>query len=275
MANLKDKIDLIQSGELLNAEILNRPVKSLADEVDVKFSEIELVVQEGYTPAEKAKLAGIQAGAQVNAVTSVSGRVGAVTLAKGDVGLSNVDNTSDINKPLSTATTSALGGKVDKVAGKQLSDTNFTQSEKDKLSSLESSKFVGLFVSEGALPLSGSEGDYANVDGGVGSDVYRVVWDSSDSKWVKMQGASTDLTPAQIKQQYESNPDTNAFTDDEKVKLASVAEDATANRADSENADKFHTHVISDVTELSTRLNDIDALIGDVESVLVAINGEP
>lgn len=171
--------------------------------------------------------------------------------------------------------TDALVSKVDKAAGKGLSDTNFTQAEKDKLSYLESSKFVGLFVSESALPLSGSEGDYANVDGGVGSDVYRVIWDSSDNKWVRAQGVSTELTDAQIKQQYESNPDTNAFTDDEKAKLASVTNGATANRADILNADKVHTHVINDVTGLSTRLGDIDALIGDVESVLVAINGEP
>ena len=168
-----------------------------------------------------------------------------------------------------------LAEKVDKVAGMGLSDTNFTQAEKDKLSYLEGSKFVGLFVSESALPLSGSEGDYANVDGGVGSDVYRVIWDSSDNKWVRLQGVSTELTDAQIKQQYESNPDTNAFTDDEKAKLSGVAVEATKNRDDSENADKEHTHVISDVTGLSTRLSNIDALIGDVESVLVAINGEP
>jgi len=33
------------------------------------------------------------------------------TLVKGDVGLSNVDNTSDANKPISTATATALSGK--------------------------------------------------------------------------------------------------------------------------------------------------------------------
>lgn len=114
--------------------------------------------------------------------------------------------------------------KVDKEVGKGLSDANFTQAEKDKLSSLESSKFVGLFVSESALPVSGSEGEYANVDGGEGNDVYRVIWDTSDNKWVKAQGVSTELTSAQIKQQYESNPDTNAFTDDEKAKLADVGD---------------------------------------------------
>ena len=166
-------------------------------------------------------------------------------------------------------------GKVDKVTGKQLSDTNFTQAEKDKLSSLESSKFVGLFANEGALPTTGVEGAYANVDGGVGSDVFRVIWDTSDKKWVRVKGVSTELTAAQIKQQYESNPDTNALTDDEKAKLAGVASEATKNRADSLNADKVHTHAISDVTGLSDRLNAIDVLIGDVESVLVAINGEP
>jgi hypothetical protein len=36
-------------------------------------------------------------------VSSVAGKVGAVTLVANDVGLANVDNTSDVNKPVSTA----------------------------------------------------------------------------------------------------------------------------------------------------------------------------
>lgn len=44
-------------------------------------------------------------------VTSVAGRQGAIVLTKADVGLSNVDNTSDANKPLSSAMTTALAGK--------------------------------------------------------------------------------------------------------------------------------------------------------------------
>lgn len=62
--------------------------------------------------ADKLKLDGIQAGAQVNAVTSVAGKTGAVTLVKGDVGLGNVDNTSDASKPISTATQTALNAKA-------------------------------------------------------------------------------------------------------------------------------------------------------------------
>ena len=49
-------------------------------------------------------------------VDSVAGKTGTVTLVKGDVGLGNVDNTSDVNKPVSTATQTALDLKVDKTA---------------------------------------------------------------------------------------------------------------------------------------------------------------
>lgn len=70
------------------------------------------------------------------AVDSVAGKTGVVTLVKGDVGLGNVDNTSDANKPVSTATQTALNNKVDKVAGKQLSTEDYTTAEKTKLSGL-------------------------------------------------------------------------------------------------------------------------------------------
>ena len=49
----------------------------------------------------------------ISLVQSVSGKTGTVILIKGDVGLANVDNTSDIDKPVSTAQQTALDGKVD------------------------------------------------------------------------------------------------------------------------------------------------------------------
>lgn len=48
----------------------------------------------------------------LQAVKSVAGKTGTVTLTKGDVGLSNVDNTSDANKPISNATQLALNLKA-------------------------------------------------------------------------------------------------------------------------------------------------------------------
>lgn len=47
-------------------------------------------------------------------VTSVAGMTGDVTLAKADVGLSNVNNTADANKPISNAAQAALDLKADK-----------------------------------------------------------------------------------------------------------------------------------------------------------------
>ena len=46
------------------------------------------------------------------AVDSVAGKTGVVALTKADVGLGSVDNTSDANKPISTATQLALDGKA-------------------------------------------------------------------------------------------------------------------------------------------------------------------
>ena len=48
-----------------------------------------------------------------DAVSSVAGRTGKIVLNKNDVGLSNVDNTSDLNKPISIATQTALDLKAE------------------------------------------------------------------------------------------------------------------------------------------------------------------
>jgi hypothetical protein len=55
---------------------------------------------------------GEQGDGATNLVTSVAGRQGAVVLTKADVGLSNVDNTSDTSKPISTAAQTALNAKA-------------------------------------------------------------------------------------------------------------------------------------------------------------------
>lgn len=134
---------------------------------------------------DKNKLNGIAAGAQVNTVTTVAGRTGAVTLthsdigglsdaattsvaairsgtSKANVGLNNVDNTSDAAKPVSSAQQTALNGKVDKVSGKQLSDQNFTSGEKNKLSGIEAGaqKNVALETLLAPLGFSNSGGQW-------------------------------------------------------------------------------------------------------------------
>jgi hypothetical protein len=59
--------------------------------------------------ADKLKLDGIGVGSNVK---SVNGKTGVVAINKSDVGLGNVDNTSDANKPISTAVQQALNAKA-------------------------------------------------------------------------------------------------------------------------------------------------------------------
>jgi len=54
----------------------------------------------------------IQPSSSTGGVTSVAGHTGDVTLIKTDVGLGNVDNTSDVNKPVNLATQTALNSKA-------------------------------------------------------------------------------------------------------------------------------------------------------------------
>jgi len=69
----------------------------------------------------------------VNGVEQVNGEI---TLTKSDLGLGNIDNTADADKPISTAAQTALDTKVDVVTGKGLSTEDFTTAEKDKLAAI-------------------------------------------------------------------------------------------------------------------------------------------
>ncbi len=62
--------------------------------------------------------------------------VASITALKTSLGIDQVSNTSDANKPLSTATQTALNTKVDKVTGKELSSNDFTTAEKTKLAAI-------------------------------------------------------------------------------------------------------------------------------------------
>lgn len=93
-----------------------------------------------FTTELKSKLEGIEAGAQVNKVTSVAGRTGEVTITKTDVGLDQVDNTSDLNKPISTATQEALNLKADKTAIADMltkTEANSTYAKKSEIPSTD------------------------------------------------------------------------------------------------------------------------------------------
>ena len=63
--------------------------------------------------ADASQASGVKWTSPIAApVSSVAGKTGAVTLTKADVGLGSVDNTADADKPISTATQTALNTKA-------------------------------------------------------------------------------------------------------------------------------------------------------------------
>ena len=69
-----------------------------------------------YSNTNPSNFINVAQAAAAAPVQSVAGRTGNVVLTKTDVGLANVDNTSDLNKPISTATQTALNLKAN-IAG--------------------------------------------------------------------------------------------------------------------------------------------------------------
>jgi hypothetical protein len=69
-------------------------------------------------------------------VQTVNGKTGTISISATDLGLGNVQNTSDANKPVSSATQTELDKKVDKVTGKALSTNDYTTAEKTKLAGI-------------------------------------------------------------------------------------------------------------------------------------------
>lgn len=111
-----------------------------------------------------------------------------------------------------------------KEAGKGLSANDFTNPLKEKLESLEGTHWRGQFTSLSALEsgvVDPKPGDYADVDV-AGAEARRYIWDETDQEWVAQSGVVPPLTASQVKQLYESNPDTNAFDDEDKNKLDSI-----------------------------------------------------
>lgn len=195
----------------------------------VTLSGADVTTALGYTPANNASLAAVAfSGAYGDLsgtpfIPAAPGDIGAATAAQGalaDTAVQPADLTVQLDL------------KVDKVAGYGLSQENFTAAEKAKLAGLEGSHYRGTYLNltalQTALPTA-EPGDYADVDAGAADPVQRYIWDDNDGEWVAQAGSADPVTAAQVKTLYESNPDTNAYTDSEKSKLAGIAAGATAN----------------------------------------------
>ena len=98
-------------------------VDNVISAVDTKYGVVTQSANGLMSSADKKKIDSIESGAQKNAVTGVKGnsesayRTGNVEITKANIGLGNVDDTSDMNKPISTAVQNALNKKQATMSG--------------------------------------------------------------------------------------------------------------------------------------------------------------
>lgn len=211
-----------------------------------------------FTDAEKTKLAGVELNATADTTTTIQTKrplktienqslegSGNIDLTSSDVGLGNVDNTSDADKPISTAQQTALDGKLAKASN--LSDVANRQTALDNLTDVSSA--TGGYVltkdpttgnaefqpapggSGGTnLSIGTTTGTTLDINSDTGSNATIPAATPSNAGLMtsadktKLNGvevnATADQTDSEIKIAYENNADTNAFTDAEKSNLA-------------------------------------------------------
>ncbi len=119
----------IELGNVNNTSDVNKPVSNaMQSALDLKANSSDLGTAAGKDAGtgagnvlqldEAGKLPALDGslltGLPSSPVTSVNSQTGDIILDKGDVGLENVNNTSDVNKPVSAATQTALDLKEDK-----------------------------------------------------------------------------------------------------------------------------------------------------------------
>lgn len=150
----------------------------------------------------------VSGGGSGSAVTSVAGKTGAVSLVKGDVGLGQVDNTTDLNKPISTAVQSALNGKLGTSTAIPVSQVTGLQASLDSKSgmndpvnasrvnagsgTISGSKVSGVVKTVNGVAPDGAGNVNVSGGGGGGSDVLSV---NGKTGAVVLNAADVDALP--------------------------------------------------------------------------------
>ena len=249
-----------------DAAILNKP-EHLVQDADYVHTD------NNYTTAEKTKLAGVEAGAEVNVQPDWN-----VTDSSSDAFIKNKPMTG-VDSALSDSSTNpiqnkvikaALDEKVDKVTGMQLSQNSFTNGEKEKLASIETGATnvtVDSSITQNSDNPVTSRALYAALDGKVDASGSKQLSDENfttaeKTKLAGIQAGATNVAvDAQITQNSQ-NPVTSAAIYTELAKKvdadggAGLSDNnftnAYKNKLDAIEAEATKTVVDSSITENST-----------------------
>ena len=228
----KAKLDGIEAGAQVNkvedvqldgATVVNEEKQAILTGAAIKKSYEAQPDTNAFTDAEKTKLGGIEAGAQVNKVEDVQ-----------------LDGTSVLDASTKVANVTAAGIKT---AYESNPDTNvFTDAEKSKLDELDKWKPTAeTEIANNTAEIAEAKKSISELGDETNSIAGRVTTlEGSAVRDVLLNGVTTvdpethkaTITAEGIKAAYESNEDTNAFTDAEKSKLGGITADAQPNKVE-------------------------------------------
>lgn len=178
-------------------------------------------------------------------------------VTKNQVGLGNVDNTSDANKPISTAVRDALKGKVDTVDGKDLSTNDFTTAYKTKLDGIETGATKLLPAS--ADNLGGIKLGYRAV---AGTKDYPILLDGTHRAYVNVDWRNTEYNPA-------TTSANGLMSSADKTKLDGIATNATRVIVDDDFSTSSSNAIKNSV--VTTSINNIKTSVDKLGTGLTAL----
>lgn len=199
-----------------------------------------------------------------NSVDSTTGKWRKVKLGsdvtKSSIGLGNVDNTSDANKPISTLTQKALDNKVDSVTGKGLSTNDFTTAYKNKLDN----------IAEGATKLSAASADnlggiklgYRSTTSGTEIRDYPIELDANNRAFVTVPWKNTEYNAA-------TTSVNGLMSSIDKTKLDGIATNATRVIVD-DTLSTTSSNAIKNST-VTTNINNIKSSVDKLGTGLTAL----
>jgi len=272
----------------------NTDTNAFTDTEKVKLADTEITSQldtRDTTNRDRANHTGTQLANTISDFdTSVTDSTHANSITnphavtKAQVGLSEVDNTTDADKPISEATQAALDTKFDKTGGTITGDVTITGNTTvsgdlitvNTSTVTTSDNVIVLNQGEvGSAVTAGTSG--IEIDRGTSTNAQIIFNEDSQKVEVGLVGAldavvtSNDIVADNIAAIYESNTDTNKYTDAEVVKVSNITVtqpvdlDIIETDTNSNNA-----HKISDGTDHTFIDQDIRTS-ADVE--FVTVNG--
>lgn len=215
-----------------------------------------------FTTAEKTKLSGIETGAQKNTITGVKGssestyRTGNVNITAANIGLGNVSNTSDANKPVSTAQQAAIDESL--ATSKSYTDTKIsglasTSSVNTSISNHNTSTSAHSDIRGLITSLTTKLNNFLDVDDTTTDQLSEVITLINNNKGTLESLTTSKVNVSDIVNNLTTNATNKPLSAAQGVVIKGLI-DALQTEVDSK-AESKHTHAISDITNLQTTLD--------------------